>query len=180
VDVSLVISIIAIIIAIASAVFTGISARADHGMLKIERQRRLDERHPRITTKLDGMGTKRILNITLDSPEPLAMLDVEIAESHFYRASGELGGWDCEFNPRAYGVEVPEPGRPALRAYSYNVRNGEPAGLSQHDSISWAMNTKKRLEWVKLKVTCQGPEKDARWVYVFSVDAQPEIEDTIA
>jgi hypothetical protein len=123
--------------------------------------------------------TNRILWITLESAEPLAGLDVEIVESHFYKTPAKQGGWDCEFNPRVYGVVVPRPGTRAALAFSYNAYNGERAGLQQHDSISWAVNTKNRLEWVRLKVTCQGLNGE-RWVYVFNVDAQPEIEDTVA
>jgi hypothetical protein len=181
VNASLIISIIALIIAIASATFAGVSAgaarrtaRADEQALAIERDRRLEERQPRITTKLDGTGPNRVLWITLESAESLAGLDVEIVESHFYKTPGQ-GGWDCEFNPRVYGVVVPKPGRPAVLAFSYNVGNGERAGLQQHDSRSWAVNTKKWLEWVRLKVTCQGLNGE-RWVYVFNTDAEPEIE----
>jgi hypothetical protein len=186
VDTSLVISIVAVIIAVASAAFAGVSAnsarrsaRAEEGVLAIERERRLEERQPRLTTKLDGTGENRTLWITLESAESLAGLEVEITGSHFYKKPEGQGGWDCEFNPRVYGVVVPKPGRPAVIAFGYNSHNGERAGLQQHDSISWAMNTKKRLEWIRVKVACQGMNSE-RWVFQFNVDAQPEIEDTMA
>ncbi len=115
----------------------------------------------------------------MDSEEPLVGLDVVIAESHFYRTPTMQGGWDCEFDPRVYGVVVPKPGSPALQAYSYSPHDGERAGLQPHQSVSWQINTKDRLDWVRLSFACHGAQGE-RWDFVLTVQAHPEIEDTVA
>ncbi len=184
-SVSLILSIIAVVVSVISALIAwaaAVAARrtavAEEGTLAIERERRLEERKPRLTAVLEGTGPQRVLKISLDSEEPLASLDVVIAEWHFYRQPDPPGGWDCEFNPRVYGVVVPEPGNAALSAFSYN-RHGQGAGLKPHGTISWAVNTKKRLKWVRLDVTSHGDQGE-RWEQRLTVEAQPEIEDTVA
>jgi len=186
VSTSLILSIAALVISVASGVFAGMSAaaarrsaRAEEGTLAIERERRLEERRPRLTVKLDGTGEKRVLRITLDSNEALAGLDVRLTGHVFYQPPGSQGGWDCEFNPRVYGVVVPPPGSPSIHAYSYDPLSGERAGLVPHQTVSWQMNTKKRLEWVQLSVDCHGTQSE-HWNLLIKVEAQPEIEDTIA
>ena len=184
---ALILSILAIVISVASAVFTAVSAAAhrrtaaaEEGVLSIERERRLEERRPRVSVVLDGRGRQRPLRLTLDSEEALTGVDVEMIESHFYgpKLSQQHAGWDCEFNPRVYGVVVPRPGEPATHAYSYSPFTGERHGLNPHESISWAVNTKDRLEWVRLRVLCHGPQGE-QWSLVVTVQAQPRIEDTV-
>jgi hypothetical protein len=155
------------------------SASAEEGALAIERDRRLEERRPHISAKLDGTGEHRVFRVGLDSDEALTGMSVEIKEHHFYRPPSSRGGWDCEFNPRVFGVVVPQPGEPAVHAFSYDPYTGNPAGLQPHDSISWAVNTKDRLEWVRLKVTCKGAPGES-WDFMLKVKAQPEIADTVA
>jgi hypothetical protein len=182
---SLILSIIALLVSVISAVIASIAAVAarrtavaEEGTLAIERERRLEERKPHLTAVLEGTGPQRILKISLDSEEPLASLDVVIAEWHFYRQPDPPGGWGFEFNPRVYGVVVPEPGNAALSAFSYDLY-GQRAGLKPHGTISWAVNTKKRLDWVRLDVTFYGDQGE-RWEQRLTVEAQPEIEDTVA
>lgn len=97
------------------------SAGAFEGTLAIEHARRLEERRPHLTGKIEGVGKQRRLRITLESDEPLAGLDVVMSE---WRFSGDRhqGGWDVEFNPRVYGVVVPVPGQPALHAFCCEPR----------------------------------------------------------
>jgi hypothetical protein len=182
---SLTLSIIALLVSVISAAIAWIAAiaarrtaAAEEGALAIERERRLEERKPHLTVVLEGTGPQRVLKISLDSEEPLASIDVLIAEWHFYRQPDPPGGWDFEFNPRVYGVVVPKPGNAALSAFSYDL-HGQRAGLRPHGTISWAINTKKRLDWVRLDVTCHGTQ-DERWEQRLTVEAQPEIEDTVA
>jgi len=182
---SLILSIIALVVSVVSAVTAGVAAVAarrtavaEEGTLAIERERRLGERKPHLIGVLEGTGAQRILKISLGSEESLAGLDVVIDEWHFYRQPDPREGWDCEFNPRVYGVDVPEPGNAALSAFSYNM-HGQRAGLKPHGAISWAVSTKKRLEWMRLDVTCHGDQGE-RWKQRLTVEAQPEIEDTVA
>ena len=182
---SLALSIAALVISAGSVVFawrSAVAARrsavAAEGSLAIERERWVGDRRPRLTGVIEGDGEHRVLRITLDSDEPLVGLDVVASEWRFYGEPIGQGGWDFEFNPRVYGVVVPSPGEPAVRAYCYNPDGGEPAGLEPYHSITWAVNTKDRLECVRLEVTCHGARGE-RWDLVLRADAQPRIEDTI-
>lgn len=121
--IALVVSIVALL-AIASAGYTRREATAAEGSLTIERERRLEERRPRLTGMffaLGGGNAKQYgLRITLDSDEPLAGLDVTIRD-----------GQGIEFKPRVYGVVAPRPGALALQAFSCDIA-GEPVGLKPH------------------------------------------------
>jgi len=83
-----------------------------------------------------------------------------------------------EIPPAGIWPSVSPRPRPWIWAETYN-RHGQGAGLKPHGTISWAVNTKKRLKWVRLDVTSHGDQGE-RWEQRLTVEAQPEIEDTVA
>jgi hypothetical protein len=80
---ALVLSVVALAVSVVSAVFVGVSALATRGLQKIERGRRLDERRPRMTGRIERRSHDRHpliwwLSITLLSEETLYRAVVEI------------------------------------------------------------------------------------------------------
>jgi hypothetical protein len=169
--IALVVSIVALLVAIGSAGYTRRQATAAEGSLTIERERRLEERRPRLTGMffVSGVNAKQYgLRITLDSDEPLAGLDVTISEE----------GQGIEFNPRTYGVVSPHPNELALRAFSHDIIGG-PAGLKPHSSVTWAASVpEKHPEHVRLDVACHGAGGE-RWDVVVDADVEPRIANTV-
>lgn len=167
--IALVVSIVALLVAVASAGYTRRQATAAEGSLTIERERRLEERRPRLTGRFFTFGGGQYgLRITLDSDEPLAGLDVTISED----------GRGIEFNPRIYGVVPPRPGELAFRAFSYEI-TGEPAGLKPHASIMWAASVpEQHPQHVRLDVACHGAGGE-RWDVVVDADVEPRIANTV-
>ncbi len=146
------------------------SADAAEVTASIDRERRLEERRPRLTATFEALygGHQYRLRITLDTEEPLAGLDVTIAEWH-----------GIEFNPRTVGVVMPPPGDRALQAFCWDPHTNEPAGLRPHKSVTWAADVgAKPPAQLQLDVTCHGATGE-QWDLVVSADVQPRTMDTI-
>jgi hypothetical protein len=183
---SFIISIVAVVVSVGSVIYARISASAaqrsagaSEGALAIERDRRLEERRPKLSSKIESSEQQGRLQITLNSEEPLAGLDVVMSDWRFGSQQHQRqGGWDVEFNPRVVGVVVPPPGEPALRAFCYDPIGHGPAGLNPHQSITWAVSVKEHFEMLRLDVACHGAAGE-RWDIVLhaEIESEPVVEN---
>jgi hypothetical protein len=145
---ALVISIVAVLVAGASAFYARQSVAVDAGSLEIERSRRLQERRPRLSgiIKFDLTTGKYMLGVTLHSDEPLAGLEVRIPAGQ---------GVAFRQDPNS-GVVPAEPGEVALRASA-------PSRIAPRHEETWPVDLQKTdLPPVRLEATCHG-EHGERW-----------------
>jgi hypothetical protein len=169
----------AAIVALASAIFTGISLRwakqsadaagrsataaeqsAGTSKKSLDLQAGLDtpESPPRLTGAVKlRPGGPRDLVITLDSDRALTSMDVSLAEN--------AGIW---FIPYAPGVH-PEPpdfiGTRSFRAFTFDLATGRPAGLQPHSSAQWGVTLADGDHppaTLRITADCRG-EGDLRW-----------------
>jgi hypothetical protein len=151
---SLIVAIVAIVIALASAVFTRRQASAAEESLRIERRRRHEERRPRLTGKVDSPdgGDSYQLRITLDADScQLTRMEVSIREG--------------------YGV--------ALRGGFSSAMSGLLPGGTAH----WPVDVADKHEsavWVD--ATCYAEGKDEgedHWTVPIEVPVTPRLMNTI-
>jgi hypothetical protein len=148
-------SVIAIVVSVASVVFTGVQAMATAGMRRIEHARRLQERRPVLDAKVLGQAPVRRLRITLMSDEQLTAMDVTIAS-------------------REQGVRFPRDparlGRGGVLTAPFIGRNGTlflmKPGQSAEQTVSVG---DKHADLLMLQVRCRGK---GRAVWDLLVDAQ--------
>jgi hypothetical protein len=125
------------------------SATADAGSLEIERARRLQEWRPHLSgiIEFDLMTGKYMLQVSLDSDEPLAGLDIRIpaGQSVAFRQD----------DPNS-GVVPAEPGEVALRASAPSISGGSPVIPPRH-WVRWPVDLQRTdLPPVRLEATCHG------------------------
>jgi len=153
------VSILAILISAASAVYTRQSARTAAGALAIEAARRLEERRPRLSGKIEKIGISPDtyqLRVTLDSDEPLSGLDVEMEWTQGFA-----------FQKGGFGIHPSDPGEVALRAFAHNRSDNKPAGIMPRKSMSWPVAlVGANAGPARLEATCYG-EHGERWDRVF-------------
>ncbi len=166
---SLLVAVLALVIAIASAVYTRRQATASEGVLAIERGRHLEERRPQLSGIVERVGSDMArLVITLESNEPLAEMQVNIPS-----------GQGVTFDRNVYGVHPVRPGNVALSAFSYDLR-GEPAGMKPRDSAIWKVDlASEHVYKVRLEATCHGLAGE-RWDSVMiTAPVVPDISKTV-
>jgi hypothetical protein len=169
---SFVLSIVAIVVALLSALYTRSQAIATTGLRRIEDARRLEERRPRLSGIVDSVAGRRgRLVITLDSDEPLSAVELTIS-------SNVIQG--IAFDRNVYGVwPLARPGQPALNAFTYGLNN-EPAGIQPRASASWAVDiAEEHVDTLQLEATCHGPAGE-RWdAVLIRAPVQPDISKTV-
>src|SRR5215469_11508084 len=124
----LVVSILALIVAVASAYYARSQARSASGAPVIGRARHLEERRPRLSGRIErlGSGAHRLV-VTLESDEPIGGLQVAISPAQ-----------GASFDPNVFGVWPPaKPGEPALTALAYDASSNAPASLAPGQSAYW-------------------------------------------
>jgi hypothetical protein len=169
---SLIVAIMAILIAIASAGYTRRQAIANAGLYEIERARHLEERRPRLSGRIERIGHSPDayqLRITLNSNEPLTALDIEMPWT---------GGF--AFQRGGFGVYPAMPGEVSLRAFAYDRSDNEPTGVQPRGSVTWRMDlVGSSLDPVHFEATCHG-EDEAHWDRVLikaEVEADPQVNN---
>lgn len=154
----------AVVVALASAVYAGVSARAAkrsaaaaEGSLQIEREQHLRASRPELSGEVRLLpGGRRELRITLDSDEPLTGMDIWISHGQNVWFHGQPG-----VHPPAEGETVP------YRAFAY-APDGRPGGLQPRQALTWPLLTARgRIpSQVKVEADCRG-ERGRRWNSVF-------------
>src|ERR1035438_3678266 len=167
---SLVLAILAIVIAALSALYTRRQAVAAAGVHEIEHSRRLGERRPRLSGKVERLATGLCrLVVTLESDEPLTAMQVTIPH-----------GQGVTFDRNVYGVwPGASPGQVALTAFTYDVA-GNPAGLKPRGVASWKVDVAEEHEdTLQLEATCRGLA-DEQWDSVLiKAPVEPDISKTV-
>lgn len=170
---SLLISVLAILIAIASVVYSRRQATASEGALAIDRERRLEERRPRLSGKVERVdGGMTQLKITLESNEPLAKVEITIPSGQgvtFHHERGET-----------FGVSVRPDCIGPPDAFSYHEFTGEPSGMAPRESITWRVDlAEMHADTVRLEAICYGPAAE-RWDSVMiTAPVEPDVSKTV-
>jgi hypothetical protein len=154
---SFIVAIVALVVALASAVFTRQQASAAEESLRIERRRRHEERRPRLTGKVDspGGGHSYQLRVTLDADScPLTRMEVAI----------RMG----------YGVSFTSDDK-------YDKH--ESAGLLPGESTQWSVDVADKHEsavWVDATCYAEGKgEGEDHWTLPIEAKISPRLMDTI-
>jgi hypothetical protein len=166
---SLLVALLALVIALASAVYARRQAAASEGVLSIERQRRLDERRPRFSGAVERIeqGAVRLV-VTLESNEALSKAEFNIAP-----------GQGISFDRNELGVHSVEPGDVPRSAFSYSLR-GEPIGMKPRSSMAWKVNlAQHHTDSLRLEVACSDFAGE-RWDSVLiEAPVEPDITKTV-
>jgi hypothetical protein len=166
---SLLVAVLALAIAVASAVYTRRQATASEGVLAIEQSRRLEERRPTLTGKVErvGNGLTRLV-VTLTSNEALVAMEVSIPD-----------GQGVTFDRNVYGVHPVRPGNPALSAFAYDL-SGEPTGMEPRGSMIWKVElAQEHVNSLQLEASCHGMAGE-RWDSVMiAAPVEPDISKTV-
>jgi hypothetical protein len=173
---ALVVAIIAILVSVASVIYTRRSAVAQVGLTAIEHDRRLEERRPRLTGKVErvGSGPKARLQVTLASDEPLAAMDVTIPRVQGVALQG------VSFSLNIHGVYPVQPGERAYRAFAYDPYSGHAAALQPRDSVTWAVEVAdEHAETLRLEATCRGAAGEQWHPVLIEAPVEPDIARTI-
>jgi hypothetical protein len=164
---ALVISIVALLASVASAIYTRTNAVAMKGVHKIERERRLQERRPRLAGVIQvgsppgaGSAGDGTLKVTLESDEPLGGLEVAIEP-----------GCGVSFSKHAHGAREAPKGEPALTGFAYD-HDGNHAGVRAHDSMSWAVEILEDRKARRLDAVCHGAGGE-KWSVVVDAPVKP-------
>jgi hypothetical protein len=149
----------AVVVALASAVYAGVSARAARRSaaaaeesLQIEREQHLRASKPTLSGQLRLLtGGRRELIITLESDEALTGMDIWISPDQGVRFHGQPG------------VHPPPPGEPVpYRAFAYDTE-GKPGGLRPRQSMTWPVLAPGRIPpIVKVEADCRA-DRGMRW-----------------
>lgn len=165
---ALVISIVAMLIAGASAFYTRQQAQAARDTAKIDRERRLAETAPDLDATIENMGGWNRVWLRIKQAEPLTRLDAEI-----------VAGRGISFSRSVDGVDPSQP-YPVLRAFylpSY-LRSGA-AALHSGDAACWRVDLQEdRADIAHLRVTCHGSAQE-RWIVHKELNMAP-IDRSIA
>ncbi|HVB45255.1 MAG TPA: hypothetical protein VNF47_21475 [Streptosporangiaceae bacterium] len=167
---SLVIALIALVIALLSAIYTRRQAVEAAGLHEIERARHLEERRPTLSGEIKRLGgaTAR-LDVTLESHEPLSAVEVVIPR-----------GQGITFDRNVYGVVPVKPGNVALAAFACNPYTGDAAGMEPRGTVSWKIDlADKHVSDLRLEAICHGPAGQ-RWdAILIRAHVQPDISKTV-
>jgi len=167
---SFVLSIVAIVVAGLSALYTRRQAVATAGVHEIERSRRLDERRPRLSAKIDRLGaTSGRLVVTLESDEPLSAVELAIPE-----------GQGVTFNRNVVGVHPVRPGDLAHHAFTYDPLLDKPTGIRPRESASWAVDiAEKHVGTLRLDATCPGMAGESWGSVLITARVEPDMGQTV-
>jgi hypothetical protein len=158
---SFVLAIVAVLVALASAVYTARQASAAEGVLAIERDRRLEERRPRMSAWISPLGDEDVkrLFVRLESREALARVDVQILPGVglYFLANQPYVDSPDEYDAKHYRAHADW--RDSDQPYP-----GHPGAPEPGHTMSWAMDGDvERGKPVLVDVTCHG-EQGERWV----------------
>ena len=137
------------------------SADAAQDVAGIERERRHEERRPRLSGHVENVdGSWRRLWVILESAEPLTGLEVTLRP-----------GQRAEFGPGMHGV-AGAAGREALSAFACDA-HGNPAALTLDERAVWTIYVApEHAEPLLLDATCYG-EHGERWDHIL-IEARTE------
>jgi hypothetical protein len=150
-----------------AAVAADRSARASEESLEIEAERRLEERRPRFSGVVERADGRYWLHVTLESNERLELVQLVIREDR-----------GVHFAPNTDGVETPPEAKAAWCAFSHWAN--EPEGMEPRESMTWEMQVEsKHADILSIEATCHG-EHDERWESVL-IEARvaPDISKTV-
>jgi hypothetical protein len=172
---SLLVAVLALVIAVASAVYTRRQATASEGVLAIERSRRLEERRPKLTGKVERVErvgraeTETRLVVTLESNEPLAAIELTIPV-----------GQGITFRRLDFGgVRPVRPGSAVLAAFSYDIGGG-PIGMRPRDSMSWSVDlAQEHVNTLRLEASCHGTNGEQWDSVMIAAPVEPDISRTV-
>jgi hypothetical protein len=159
--VAVVVAIVAALIALASARYTKRQAEASEASLTLERERRLEERRPKLLGKIETVdeGGSYRLCLVVESGPRLQGMDVSIPK-----------GQDVAFSRGVLGVyRVPSSTDVPLRAFTYDTRGNRVGILPGHPAI-WKIDFGKHRDPkipVRIVVNCQG-ENGENWEEVLT------------
>jgi hypothetical protein len=160
---SLLVSILALAIAVAAAISSHRQASAAEGSLSIERDRRMEERRPRFTGNINRMrdgGAE--LAVTLESSEAFEWVEFSIPP-----------GQGFSFSEYQLGIFQHKHNEPTLRAFSYidyGPKNaGDRKGMSPGETMTWKVQLgEHHMSTVRIEATCYGLTGE-RWNSVLIV-----------
>jgi hypothetical protein len=157
---SLIVAILALMVAIASAIYTRREVSATEGALAIERGRRLEERRPRLSGKVERVVTRSRgavfrLKVTLESDEPLTAMELTIP-------AGQNVAFKCD----TPGVDMPGPDG-ICSAFSYQTMGKDPkyqsAGIRPREPMIWEVELRRgHVKLLRVEATCHGLNGE-RW-----------------
>lgn len=149
---SLLVAILALMVAIASVAYTRREVSAAEGALAIERGRRLEERRPRLSGKVERVVTRSRgvvfrLKVTLESDEPLTAMELTIP-----------AGQNVVFKCDTPGVDVPGPDG-TCSAFSYQTMGKDPkyqpAGIRPREPMTWEVELSRgHMKMLRVEATC--------------------------
>ncbi len=168
---SLIIAIAAIFIAIASALYARRQASAAEGALRIERDRRHEERRPDLTGTVDSLsGQSYELRITLPADAcTLSAMEVRIRQGQGVAfVHGALGVFAV-----ASETEIP------LRAFAFSAKDGSAAVVHPGQVAQWLVDvTETHLSGIWADVTCHADDGDL-WTVAIEAPVQPRLTNTM-
>jgi hypothetical protein len=150
---SLIVSVLALAVAIASAGYARRQVTAAEGAVAIERSRHREERRPRLSGKVEpydsNFGRSRLV-VTLESNEPLADIELTIRSG---RASFNVGGR----SPRHASWFGDPPRRvPSRRPDPPYIDSPNTSRINPRESMGWLLNLNGAEGILQLEATCHG------------------------
>lgn len=173
---ALVLSVVAILVAVASAVYTRRGADAQAALTRIEAARHLEERRPKLVGKVEriGAGSRQRLQLTLVSDEPLTAIEVTIPRIQGVSPQG------VSFTLNIYGVYPSRPGELPDRAFCYDPYSGQPSGLKPGDSITWAVElADKHVDTLRIEAACHGTAGELWNPVRIAAPVEPDILNSV-
>jgi hypothetical protein len=173
---ALVLSVVAILVAVASAVYTRRGAAAQEALTRIESARHLEERRPRLAGKVEriGAGSRQRLQLTLVSDEALAAMEVTIPRVQGVSPQG------VSFTLNIYGVYPPRPGELPYRGFCYDPYSGGAAGLKPGSSITWAVElADEHVGTLQIEAACHGAAGELWDPVRIEAPVEPDISRTV-
>ncbi len=163
-------AIAAIMIALASAGYTRRQASAAEGALRIERDRRHEERRPRLTGTVDLVsGQSYELRITLPADAcSLTALEVRIRQGQGIAfGTGMPGVFPVD------GPEIP------LSAFAFSAKDGSAAAVHPGQVARWLVDVAEtHLPTIWADVTCHADDGDL-WTVAIDAPVQPRVTNTV-
>jgi hypothetical protein len=168
---SLLVALLALVIALASAAYARRQAAASEGVLSIEQQRRLDERRPRFSGAVERIeqGVVRLV-VTLESDEALSKAEFNI-----------VPGQGISFDRNELGVHPVESGGVSRVAFSYGLRPaGEPIGMKPRSSMAWKVKlAENHVDTLRLEVACSDLAGEQWDSILIEAPVEPDITKTV-
>lgn len=143
------------------------SAQASEESLEIEAERRLEERRPRFSAKVERANGRYWLEVTLESDERLDLVELAIRDDR-----------GVHFALDTDGVETPPEAKAAWCAFSHYAN--EPVGMEPRESMAWEMKVdSKHADIISIEGTCYGEHEELWESVLIEARVAPDISKTV-